>query len=202
MKYPKNITVDIYGTDNDRSESSDLVFESFKNSRWYHPMLSVEPITGYRPMGVLGSNCGPNTESSSVYHDLAHMIDFVNRGEGWRLHYENFAFNVPTEWCIDRYVCEPKTTKMIDAEIRAMGIQNKLMAMDGILDEKIIESSADSLRFMDDFFVKYDTFIYNKQTKKDIENYQESISDDEMIANYNKMVLFMENNPFAVDIVA
>lgn len=92
----------------------------------------------------------------SLYHEFAHMIDFVDN-DSERILKNSFGLSYKTTIDILGEMYEqPKTYNGVLRELRVLSIQSKLMINNFDLDEKVfldyfVENGLTSLRFMDDF---------------------------------------------------
>tara|TARA_B100000700_G_scaffold68939_1_gene76338 strand:- start:12323 stop:14164 length:1842 start_codon:yes stop_codon:yes gene_type:complete len=107
----------------------------------------------------------------TLYHDYAHMIDFVEK-QPERLLKNSFDLNYKTKVKVfDEEYEQPTTYKAVQREIRVMAIQTKLMAHNFDIDENLlalhmIKESLSSLEYMEDFLnIPVDKNIPHKDKK-------------------------------------
>lgn len=131
---------------------------SLNNSIWtnsrirFHSRDDVFLSSGQAVFGLLS---GPTYDSHPFYHDLGHILDFIDRNQIHRIHQPGFGFSYPEVEILNQVCIEPEGILGVKNEVRAISYQLRLMEMDGLVDalnrSELALSEASSLKYLADW---------------------------------------------------
>lgn len=133
------------------------VSEQVEKSRWYDASwMSLTTREGYFPLGQFSVRLGPTFDAFTFYHDLAHALWAVEKGQSWRLDAYSFGLNYTTVVTIfGRDYYEPTTTQGLFHEVETIALQCHLTRLcQNLNDVEVSELMWDgisSMVYMTDF---------------------------------------------------
>jgi hypothetical protein len=138
------------------SHSPDDISKLLSGSPWLDfSRFRTGNMTGYHN-GCFGHKAANHSHVEYVYHEVAHALDFILRGEVDRIQYECYLFHRPLKEILGTVVCEPETLQATEREIRTVAIQFVLLKNNPLIDfneDEFLNSQAQSMYFLPDFFL-------------------------------------------------